>query len=165
MKIFETCKSFLKKKSSSHLRALVSSLYFLSEFISRTSIGKREIKGFFFLLLPGLNGTSEVVSSGNRWYINLDYSFSEKALHFPLFDIFIPQEWKILSINLNFRISTMLFYTPRLRNFLEKGSARRKKKEEEIIITSLTILYFIKPKEISQNYPLSGNFPFNYLSI
>lgn len=133
MKIFETCKSFLKKKSSSHLRALVSSLYFLSEFISRTSIGKREIKGFFFLLLPGLNGTSEVVSSGNRWYINLDYSFSEKALHFPLFDIFIPQEWKILSINLNFRISTMLFYTT-----IEKLSGKRicktkKKKKKKLL--------------------------------
>lgn len=40
---------------------------------------------------------------------------------------------------------------------IEKLSGKRiretkERKEEEIIITSLTILYFIKPKEISQNY-------------
>lgn len=47
MKIFETRGSFLKKKN---LRVVLSRLFvfFSSEFISRASIGKREIKSFLF---------------------------------------------------------------------------------------------------------------------
>lgn len=114
-------------------------LCIFSEFISRASIGKREIKDFFFAF-PGIKRDRFIVIGGILIWIIL----SPKKLCVSLY--FYSSGWKILSINPNFRISTMFLYIPRSRNFLEKESARQEQKKKEEIIITLTILYFIPTK-------------------
>lgn len=121
-------------------------LCIFSEFISRASIGKREIKDFFFAF-PGIKR----VRSFHR-NINLDYSFSEKALRFPL-SLSIPQDGKFCRLIRIFEYPRCFFIYHDRETFWKKNLQDKNKKRRRNYYHINNIIFHSNQKRLHKIIP------------